>query len=290
MAALVAVPAYVPPAESDLREFVAMMCIDGNKIFPWIGEVQQSRGELVWLAHSGELLVSWMQEGPEPRCFVFSNNVVDDAQWFPAGEFICKVAMKPRDDGSWFLSAQSLWVITHACSLAKQSVEAYRAWLGVPRGVGSSGAAPTSRKAMLSRMLRDAVHIQLRNKVKVGCALVYNQTKDAVLELLPDAEFGRFQQTQREGSPSMVWVFNDKAALTGVMGGAGWDSVFTKGDTGFNFIITREIRAGQHFKLPIRLTFCESTHRTFGLRGYGRIRLSFKFRRNDDLSRKLEHH
>lgn len=283
-------PPYEAPNDNDFREFAAMLCVDGDRVYPWLCEVTDSRGDIVWLGHCGEVKVRWMWENGATNRFDFLCVDADDDRWWPAREFIQTVRMKELAGGLWSLVPGDRASLLQACNLASKSKEDYQKWLGVPQQVGTTGAAAPTATTMLSRMLRDAVHKQLFNKVKVGVAFVSNVSKALVLQLLRAPRFGRFRQRQAANSNSIVWVVSSKALLDDVMGGAGWDSVFTKGDTGFNSIITSEMAGARVRKMPVRITFCEAKHREFGLRGYGRLRVSFKWRRNPDLVRRLKHH
>lgn len=269
--------------------FAAMLCRDdGGNGWAAIGQILETRGAdcvPTWLGNHGEVRCCWLHNEPnEPHSmrYVKTEDAAADAVWYPAALFLRKVAMLARRDGSFTLAAPDANAIIN--SVWAYNLGHFRE--GHVKEVGGGGELQGSRP-MLSRMLRDAVHLALHDdRVKRGSARVDSVPRsDFVALMASKRQYKKNAKNERQ----LLYAFSDVRQLDSVLGGHGWEAVYHVGDAGINIVVTNAVGpcGRKQVKRPVRVSFLEKKHATHGLRGYGHVLISFVFDWDKDDNRRL---
>jgi hypothetical protein len=274
--------------------FAAMLCDQtrlGGNAWAAIGRIIETEGvdgATAWLGVRGRVRCNWMDSPTiaQPLRYVLTGDAVQDAVWYDAGLFTRIVSMSPRNDGSFSIKP--------ACAAAVLTdVWAYNLGhfrsdhrVGVSEGGDLSGERP-----MLSRRMRDAVHDELADdRVKKGAARVDGVERRDFVALMKTATKAVGKKTAEQlKARRITYTFKDPRHLDRIMGGAGWDAVFHKGDAGMHVVVTS--RPGpdgaRYVPAPIKVAFLEREHKEYGLRGYGHVLMSFRYDWDKDPNRRL---
>jgi hypothetical protein len=274
--------------------FAAMLCDRtrlGGNAWAAIGRIIETEGvdgATAWLGVRGRVRCNWMDSPTiaQPLRYVLTGDAVQDAVWYDAGLFTRIVSMSPRKDGSFSIKP--------ACAAAVLTdVWAYNLGhfrsdhrVGVSEGGDLSGERP-----MLSRRMRDAVHDELADdRVKKGAARVDGVERRDFVALMKTATKAVGKKTAEQlKARRITYTFKDPRHLDRIMGGAGWDAVFHKGDAGMHVVVTS--RPGpdgaRYVPAPIKVAFLEREHKEYGLRGYGHVLMSFRYDWDKDPNRRL---
>jgi hypothetical protein len=206
--------------------FAAMLCRDdGGNGWAAIGQILETRGAdcvPTWLGNHGEVRCCWLHNEPnEPHSmrYVKTEDAAADAVWYPAALFLRKVAMLARRDGSFTLAAPDANAIIN--SVWAYNLGHFRE--GHVKEVGGGGELQGSRP-MLSRMLRDAVHLALHDdRVKRGSARVDSVPRsDFVALMASKRQYKKNAKNERQ----LLYAFSDVRQLDSVLGGHGWEAVY----------------------------------------------------------------